>query len=105
LSETTGIVLPLPLNVGKICEICERHHIRRLSLFGSVLRDDFSPQSDIDVLAEFDPGKTPGFRWITIQDELAEIFGRPVDLNTPNSLSKYFRDRVLASARVIYERA
>jgi len=85
-----------------IAAFCRRHHIRRLSLFGSVLRDDFSDDSDIDVLVEFEPGCTPGFGFITIQDELSELLGRDVDLNTPQCLSRYFRDRVIAEAEVQY---
>ncbi|OGO38844.1 MAG: hypothetical protein A2147_08200 [Chloroflexi bacterium RBG_16_57_8] len=66
---------------------CRRHHIIRLSLFGSVLREDFRPGSDVDVLVEFEPGKTPGFSFIDIQDELSNMIGRKVDLNTPGDLS------------------
>ena len=67
-----------------IAAFCRRHHIRRLALFGSVLRDDFRPDSDIDVLVEFEPGHTPGFAFFAMEDELSRIFGRKVDLNTPN---------------------
>lgn len=84
-------------------ELCQRHHIRRLALFGSILRDDFRSESDIDVLATFEPGATPGFGFIGIQDELSEILGRPVDLHTPASLSRYFRDDVLHEAEVLYD--
>jgi uncharacterized protein len=83
-------------------EFCRRNHIRRLALFGSILRDDFGPRSDVDVLVEFEPGKTPGFDFILIQDNLSEILGRSVDLHTPFSLSKYFRDEVLREAEVLY---
>ena len=83
-------------------EFCRRNHIRRLALFGSILREDFGPQSDIDVLVEFEPGQTPGFDFILIQDNLAEILGHSVDLHTPSSLSKYFRDEVLREAEVVY---
>ena len=82
----------------QIAEFCRRNHIRRLALFGSVLRDDFTPDSDVDVLVEFEPGKTPGFAFFTMEEELSGILGRRVDLNTPNSLSKYFREEVLAEA-------
>ena len=81
---------------------CRKHHIRRLAVFGSALRDDFTPQSDIDVLVEFEPGQTPGFGFIRIQDELSQMFGRNVDLSTPQCLSKYFRHEVLAEARDVY---
>jgi predicted nucleotidyltransferase len=85
-----------------IAEFCRRHRIRRLSLFGSILRDDFGPDSDVDVLVEFEPGATPGFGFFGIQEELSTILGRKVDLNTPGFLSKYFRDEVLREAEVLY---
>ena len=88
-----------------VAEFCRGNHIRRLSLFGSILRDDFGPDSDIDVLVEFEPGATPGFGFIGIQDELSEILGRRVDLHTPASLSKYFRDEVLREAEALYAAA
>jgi uncharacterized protein len=95
--------LPIQISQAKIAEFCQRHHIRRLSLFGSVLRDDFSPTSDVDVLVEFEPGKTPGFAIVTIQQELSHLLGdRTVDLRTPPELSRYIRDRVLAEAQVQY---
>lgn len=94
--------IPIPLDA--IRDFCERHHIRRLALFGSVLRDDFHPDSDIDVLVEFEPEHIPGLAFITMQNELSDLLGRSVDLNTPGFLSDYFRDQVLANARVVYER-
>ena len=85
---------------------CEKHHILKLALFGSVLRDDFRPDSDIDVLVEFDPAHYPGFfRYGNMQDELTEILGRTVDLNTPLSLSRHFRQKVIDTAEVLYKRA
>jgi predicted nucleotidyltransferase len=86
----------------RLAEFCRRNHIRRLALFGSVLRDDFTPGSDVDVLVEFEPGHTPGLAFITIQDELADLLGRRVDLNTPACLSPYFRQEVLDEAEVLY---
>ena len=86
----------------KIAAFCARHHIRRLALFGSVLRDDFGADSDIDVLVEFEPGKTPGLAFFAMQDELSVILGRSVDLNTPQFLSRYFRDEVLDEAEDVY---
>jgi predicted nucleotidyltransferase len=86
----------------RIVDFCRRHHIRRLAVFGSVLRDDFTPASDVDMLVEFEPGKTPGFAFFRMQDELSEMIGRRVDLNTPKELSKYFRDEVLADAEDLY---
>jgi predicted nucleotidyltransferase len=91
--------------IARIARTCRYWHIRRLALFGSVLRDDDGPDSDVDVLVEFEPGHAPGFGFITIQDELTEIFGRRVDLHTPASLSKYLRDHVLESARDLYDAA
>ncbi len=85
-----------------LAEFCRRNHIRRLALFGSVLRDDFRPDSDVDVLVEFEPGHVPGLRFFGLERELSEILGRKVDLNTPGFLSPYFRGRVLAEAEVQY---
>lgn len=84
--------------------LCRRHHIRRLSLFGSVLRPDFRPESDVDVLVEFEPGKVPGFlKLYEIEVELSALLGgRKIDLVTRQSLNRRLRDRVLASARVEY---
>lgn len=86
----------------KIADFCRRHHIRRLALFGSVLRDDFGPESDVDVLVEFEEGHVPGLAFFAMEAELSEIIRRKVDLNTPGFLSRYFRDRVLAEAEVQY---
>ena len=87
----------------KIAEFCRRHHIRKLALFGSVLRDDFGPHSDVDVLVEFEPGTTVGFlRLAAMELELSEMLGRRVDLRTPAELSRYFRDEVLREAEVQY---
>lgn len=89
----------------KIAEFCRRYGIRRLALFGSVLREDFGPESDVDVLVEFQPGVRTGLRFFTMQDELSQILGRKVDLHTPASLSEYFLDDVLAEADVQYDAA
>lgn len=86
----------------KIANFCRRHHIRRLSLFGSVLRDDFDPNSDVDVLVEFDPDHIPGLAFFSMQEELSQLLGRKVDLNTPGFVSRYFREKVLAEAEVHY---
>lgn len=88
----------------RIAAICQRYHIRTLALFGSVLREDFAPNSDVDVLVEFEPGKTPGFFTLArIARELAPLFGgREVDICTPNGLSPYFRDEVITSAFPVY---
>jgi hypothetical protein len=87
----------------RIAEFCRRNHIRRLALFGSVLRDDFGPDSDVDVLVEFEPGARVGLmRLAGMEIELGQLLGRKVDLNTPGFLSRYFRDQVLAEAEVQY---
>ncbi len=87
----------------KIAEFCRRRRIRKLSLFGSVLRDDFGEDSDLDVLVEFEPGTRTGLMFFAMEEELSAIFGRKVDLNTPAFLGKYFRDQVLAAAEVQYD--
>lgn len=88
----------------RISEFCKRNHIRKLSLFGSVLREDFRPDSDVDVLVEFEQGQGPGFFGLAhMERELSVILGvRKVDLRTPQELSRYFRDEVLSSAEVQY---
>jgi predicted nucleotidyltransferase len=84
---------------------CRRNHIAKLSLFGSVLREDFGPDSDVDVLVEFDEGHAPGFFGLArMEEELSTLFGRKVDLRTPQDLSRYFRDEVTRSAAVQYAR-
>jgi hypothetical protein len=87
----------------RIAEFCQKHRIRKLAFFGSVLRNDFRPDSDVDVLVEFEPGHVPGLAFFAMEAELAEILGRKVDLNTPNFLSRYFRDQVVAEAEVQYD--
>jgi hypothetical protein len=99
ITAKTGIPIP----EQDIAQFCKRHHIRTLSLFGSVLRDDFTPQSDVDILVEFEPGHVPGlFGLVRLQRELSERLGRQVDLRTPASLSDYFRADVEALAVPIY---
>jgi predicted nucleotidyltransferase len=84
-----------------LAELCRRYHISRLALFGSVLRPDFRPDSDIDVLVEFEPGQTPGLAFFDIEAELSQLLGRRVDLNTPQFLSPRIRARVQAEAEVL----
>jgi predicted nucleotidyltransferase len=87
----------------KIADFCRKHHIRKLALFGSVLREDFRPDSDVDVPVEFEPGHTVGLlRMAGLELELAELIGRKVDLRTPAELSRYFRDEVARSSEVQY---
>ncbi len=87
---------------AEIEAFCRKHHIRRLALFGSVLRDGFTDQSDVDILVEFEPGHTPGLAFFSMQRELSELLGRQVDLNTPGFLSPSFRDEMLAEAENRY---
>ena len=86
----------------KLAEFCRKHHIRKLSLFGSVVRDDFTPDSDVDVLVEFEEGRTPGLEFFRMQSELSALLERMVDLNTIKCLSQYFVDEVLAEAEAVY---
>jgi uncharacterized protein len=86
----------------RLGDLCRRRHVRRLALFGSVLRDDFGPASDVDVLVEFEPGYVPGFAFFELEEELTALIGRRVDLHTPGSVSRYFRERVLREAQNQY---
>jgi predicted nucleotidyltransferase len=87
----------------RVAEFCRRHHIRRLSFFGSVISDHFTQDSDIDVLVDFEQGQVVGLlRLAGMEIELSEILGRKVDLRTPADLSHYFRDDVLSTAEVQY---
>lgn len=95
------IVLPQ----AEVSAFCRTHHIRKLALFGSVLRDDFRPDSDVDILVEFEPGWTPGILKIAgMELELSALLGRKVDLRTPAELSRYFRDEVVRESEVQYSR-
>lgn len=99
----------MPIHIAidkeKIAAFCKENHICRLALFGSVLREDFGSDSDVDVLVEFEPGRVPGLAFFRMQEEISGIIGRKVDLNTAEDLSKYFRDEVLAEAEVQYDAA
>ena len=88
-----------------IADFCRRNRIRRQALFGSVLHGNAGADSDVDVLVEFEPGVRVGFRFFDIQEELSDLIGRKVDLNTPNFLSRYFRDQVLKEAEDLYAHA
>jgi hypothetical protein len=86
-----------------VSEFCRRHHIKRLALFGSVLRDDFTADSDVDVLVEFEPGHVPGLDFVTIEREFSRLLkGRRVDMVTPKFLNPRIRDQVLRSAEPFY---
>ena len=93
----------IKIPMTEITDFCRRHHIRRLAVFGSVLREDFGTDSDLDVLVEFDPDHIPGLAFFAMEAELSQILGRKVDLNTPQFLSRYFRNDVQAEAVVLYE--
>ena len=93
----------IPIDKEKIAAFCKRHHIKKLALFGSVLRDDFRPDSDVDVLVEFERGETPGLiRLAGMEIELSKLLGRKADLRTPAEISRYFRQKVLDLAEVQY---
>jgi predicted nucleotidyltransferase len=97
----------LQLPPAQVAEFCQRHHIRKLAVFGSALHGDARPDSDLDVLVEFEPGHVPGlFRLTGMELELSTLLGgRTVDLNTPLCLSRHFRDEVLAEAEPVYAAA
>ncbi|MEZ5391975.1 MAG: nucleotidyltransferase domain-containing protein [Bryobacterales bacterium] len=86
-----------------LADFCNERHIRRLSLFGSVLRDDFRPDSDLDILVEYDPGQAPGFAFVDHQSDLSALFHRNVDLHTAQSLSPSIRRAVLLEALTLHE--
>ena len=95
--------LQIAIDAGELAAFCRRVGIRRLSFFGSVLREDFGPESDVDVLVEFAPDSGIGlFEFVGLQRELADLLGRNVDLHTPASLSHFFRQDVVDSAEVAY---
>jgi predicted nucleotidyltransferase len=101
--EEEQVSLQIDVDAEGLAAFCQRAGIRRLSFFGSVLREDFGPESDIDVLVEFPPDSGIGlFEFVDLQRELAEIIGREVDLHTPASLSHFFREDVVESAEVAY---
>lgn len=83
-------------------QVCRKYHVRKLSIFGSTLHENSRPDSDLDVLVEFEPGKAPGFAFASLQRELSGIFGKAVDLRTPNDLSRYFREDVVKEAQALY---
>lgn len=92
----------IDISKERIEAFCRANGIRRLAIFGSILRDDFRSESDIDVLVEFQPGVRVGLAFIRLQDELSAMLGHKVDLHTPASLSKYFRAEVLNEAEALY---
>lgn len=95
--------LPFVVDGDQLAAMCRRFGVRRLALFGSVLRSDFGPDSDVDVLVEFEPGRTPGLAFVTLADELSVLFaGRRVDLVTEKSLHSLLREEILSEARTLY---
>jgi predicted nucleotidyltransferase len=104
--DTMEIRPGLAADDDALAAFCRRHGIHRLALFGSALRDDFRNDSDVDVLVEFEPGRTPGLLALASMElELGEMFAHEVELRTYDDLSRYFRDRVRASARELYAAA
>ena len=97
--------LAIPIDRAQIAAFCRRHRVGKLSVFGSVLRRDFGPESDVDVLVEFEPGAVVGLLDLAeMEFELSDLLGRRVDIRTPFELSKHFRRRVLAEAEDQYVR-
>jgi predicted nucleotidyltransferase len=94
----------IPIDREQLAEFCRRHHIRKLSVFGSALRDDFGPASDVDVLYEFEDGFVPGWDIQVIEDELSQLLGHKIDLVPEKFLNRWVRDRVLSEAEVQYAR-
>jgi uncharacterized protein len=93
----------ISISAEKIADVCRRHRIRWLALFGSVLRDDFRPDSDIDVLVEFEPEQRyTYFTLAEVEEDLSAVLGRKVDLHVPKSLHPFLRDKVLRQAEAVY---
>jgi len=95
--------IPIPIDQTTVAEFCRKHYITKLALFGSVLTESFGDDSDVDVLVEFDREHIPTlFDIAGMEEELSALFGRTVDMRTPNDLSRYFRDEVVRTALVQY---
>jgi len=103
IKPTMALSAPVPTQA--LAEICQRYGVRRLLFFGSFARGEADEESDLDLLVEFFPGRTPGLGFVRLQKELALLFGRKVDLHTPGSLSPYLREAVLREARPLHEAA
>lgn len=93
----------IDIPAAPVSALCRRRRIKRLALFGSALRDDFTPDSDVDLLVEFEPDAAVGLEFFAIERELTELIGRKVDLNTTGFINKRFRDRIQAEAQIVYE--
>jgi predicted nucleotidyltransferase len=103
MGQVTTMSPQVSIDRDAVSAFCRRHHITRLALFGSVLRDDFGPESDIDVLVEFQPGYVPGLSFLSIEREFSALLhGRRVDMVTPRFLNPRIRDHVLSSAEPLY---
>lgn len=103
MAETAAVVTQIVLPIDLIREVCQRHRVRELSIFGSVLREDFRPDSDLDVIVEFQPDARVGFiEFGKLEQELEQLFGRTVDLITKRSVRPELRDEILGSAQVLY---
>ena len=99
-----GYSLEQNLPKDKLAEFCKRNHIKKLSVFGSAIRNQLTPNSDIDLLVEFEQNHTPGlFSIVRMEMELSEKIGRKVDLRTPEDLSQYFREEVMQNAELQYQ--
>ena len=96
-------IATIGLTPQQIQAFCQKHHIHSLAFFGSVLREDFDPHSDVDVLVEFELGHVPGFDFFLIEAELSRLIGRKVDLQTANFLSPEIRHSALSEAVTAYE--
>ena len=100
-----AIATRITVDRAKLAEYCRAMRVRRLSLFGSVLRDDFGPDSDIDIIVEFEPEALPGLKFFGMGEELSELFGRTADVNTPECLHPRWREAVRREAMVLYDAA
>lgn len=105
LPQFPANLVRLGVTPDMLTSFCHQHRIVWLAIFGSVLREDFAAHSDVDVLVEFAPGVTHGLAFFTIQDELAALLGRPIDMALPSEISHWIRDEVLGEAQVLYDAA
>lgn len=94
--------LPIPIPMDEIRAFCRKHHIRKMWLYGSVLTPRFASESDVDIMVDFEEGKTPGWSFSTLHEELEPLWGHQADLSTPKDFRSDRRNQVLAQARVIY---
>jgi len=95
----------IDIDRAQLEKLCQKYGIRRLALFGSVIRDDFGDDSDVDILVEFLPDEKVGLSFFSLQEDLSQLIGRRVDLSTPGFLSPRIREKVASEARPVYEAA